>query len=184
MTLSDLSALGSFVSGFAVLVSLVFLYFQLRQIGAQVKQAEKNQQASIRQQRTARLVEMLATSTDAPFAQALVKGFAGAEDITDTQYAQFTFGMTASFRNCEDSFYQYADGLLNESAFDSLRLETRTQFRSAGIRVFWKTSRGAFGKEFVSFMNDMMETTSVHRGPDNALARWKSAVAAEKASAH
>jgi hypothetical protein len=39
MSLSDLAALGSFVSGLGVLVSLVFLYFQLRQIGVQVKQA-------------------------------------------------------------------------------------------------------------------------------------------------
>ena len=31
MTLSDLAALGSFVSGVAVLVSLAFLYFQMRQ---------------------------------------------------------------------------------------------------------------------------------------------------------
>jgi hypothetical protein len=47
MSLSDLAALGSFVSGVAVLVSLVFLYFQLRQVGAQVQQAERNQQAMI-----------------------------------------------------------------------------------------------------------------------------------------
>lgn len=47
MSLSDLAALGSFFSGFGVLVSLVFLYFQLEQIGSQVKQAEKNQRALI-----------------------------------------------------------------------------------------------------------------------------------------
>jgi hypothetical protein len=41
MSLSDLASLGSFVSGVAVLVSLVFLYFQLRQMNAQVLQTEK-----------------------------------------------------------------------------------------------------------------------------------------------
>ena len=184
MTLSDLAAIGSFISGFAVLISLAFLYFQLRQIGVQVKQAEKNQQASIRQQRTARLVEMLATATDASFAEALVKGFAGADDMTDTQYAQFGFGMTASFRNHEDSFYQHADGLLSESAFESLRLEVRPQLSSVGSRVFWKMVRGSFAEEFVSFMNDVMETTPVYRGSDDAFTRWKSAVAAERTSAH
>lgn len=34
MSRSDLASLGSFVSGFAVLVSLVFLYFQLRQMNS------------------------------------------------------------------------------------------------------------------------------------------------------
>lgn len=38
MSLSDLASLGSFVSGFAVLVSLVYLALQVRQ-------AEKNQRA-------------------------------------------------------------------------------------------------------------------------------------------
>lgn len=45
MSLSDLAALGSFVGGVAVLVSLIFLYFQLRQIGAQMAQADNNQRA-------------------------------------------------------------------------------------------------------------------------------------------
>jgi hypothetical protein len=37
MTLSDLAALGSFVSGLAVLVSLIFLWFQLRQMNEQIR---------------------------------------------------------------------------------------------------------------------------------------------------
>lgn len=41
MTLSDFAAIGSFVSGGAVLVSLVYLSLQVRQ-------TERNQQASIR----------------------------------------------------------------------------------------------------------------------------------------
>jgi hypothetical protein len=51
MTLSDLAPIGSFISGLAVLVSLVFLCFQRRQVGAQVQQTELHQQASIRQGR-------------------------------------------------------------------------------------------------------------------------------------
>ena len=49
MSLSDLAALGSFVSGLAVLVSLIFLYFQLRQVNRQVRQSEKNQLALMNQ---------------------------------------------------------------------------------------------------------------------------------------
>ena len=41
MSLSQLAEIGSFVSGVAILASLIFLYFQLRQINKQVKQAEK-----------------------------------------------------------------------------------------------------------------------------------------------
>src|SRR5215469_1497977 len=58
MPLSDLASLGSFVSGVAVLISLVFLYFQVRQVTAQVRQAERNQQASIRHTRVSRSVQL------------------------------------------------------------------------------------------------------------------------------
>jgi hypothetical protein len=58
MSLSDLASLGSFVSGIAVLLSLVFLYFQFRQVNLQVKQTEKNQQALIRQNRATRSVDL------------------------------------------------------------------------------------------------------------------------------
>jgi hypothetical protein len=49
MSLSALAEIGSFISGVAILSSLIFLYFQLRQINHQVKQAEKNQRSAIRQ---------------------------------------------------------------------------------------------------------------------------------------
>ena len=88
MSLSDLAALGSFINGLAVLVSLVFLYFQLKQIGAQVKQAEKNQQATIRQGRTARLVEILTRGTDPSVAEAITMASWGDEKMTITQLAQ------------------------------------------------------------------------------------------------
>ena len=49
MSLSDLASIGSLVSGMAVLVSLIFLYIQLREIHSQVLQAEKNQRAMMNQ---------------------------------------------------------------------------------------------------------------------------------------
>src|SRR5690348_18217117 len=57
MTLSDLASLGSFISGFAVLVSLIFLYFQLRQISEQVNQTERNQRALMQQGRANRVTD-------------------------------------------------------------------------------------------------------------------------------
>jgi len=51
MSLSDLASLGSFVSGLAVLISLIYLAIQ-------VQQAEQNQKAQIQQGRAARLVDL------------------------------------------------------------------------------------------------------------------------------
>src|SRR5215469_13035796 len=106
MSLSDLASLGSFVSGVAVLASLVFLYFQLRQIGLQVKQAEKNQQASIRQARVTRGVEMLrANQTDPLFLEAQTKLITGMyEKVELPQYYSFRTFANCRFLPAEDSF--------------------------------------------------------------------------------
>ena len=51
MSLSNLASLGSFVSGFAVLISLIYLALQVRQ-------SERNQQIAIRHSRASRIVEL------------------------------------------------------------------------------------------------------------------------------
>jgi hypothetical protein len=50
MSLSDLAALGSFVSGVAVMVTLIFLLLQMRQ-------ANRNQRALMQRMRSARNIE-------------------------------------------------------------------------------------------------------------------------------
>jgi len=74
MTLSDLAALGSFISELAVLISLFFLYFQLRQVNVQAQQAERTQQATIRHTRAARIVDIALASAELSWADAVRKG--------------------------------------------------------------------------------------------------------------
>ena len=52
MSLSDLASLGSFVSGFAVLISLIYLALQVRW-------TKRNQQIAIRHSRATRVVVSL-----------------------------------------------------------------------------------------------------------------------------
>jgi hypothetical protein len=181
MSLSDLAALGSFVSGFAVLVSLVFLYFQLRQISAQVLQGERNQQASIRAIRVSRIIDIFLALAEPSIADAVSKVGAGSPDVSDSQIRQFNFYCSARFRNAEDSFYQYREGLLNQVAFDSLVLGLHDSFEQPGMRAFYKRSRRIFGKEFAEFLDNLLAQTPVARGGDPA-ADWRTAVAAELAA--
>src|SRR5512135_2576923 len=99
MSLSDLASLGSFVSGVAVLASLVFLFFQVRQMTEQVRQSERNQQALIAQGARTRGVEIALARMDPSAADAIAKGMAGADDITSTQYQQFVSSPRFSFKS-------------------------------------------------------------------------------------
>ena len=85
MTLSDLASIGSLVSGVAVFGSLVLLFFQLRQLNQQVRLAEKNQQAAVRQGRITRSVDIQLARSDPSRADAYRRGLQNPGEITETE---------------------------------------------------------------------------------------------------
>ena len=180
MSLSQLGEIGSFVSGAAILTSLIFLYFQLRQINHQVKQAEKNQQSAIRQARAGRSIGIVLTGTEPSLADAFIKGAFGDEDISLTQHSQFSAVCRAIIINSEDTFYQHKDGLLDEASFVGFVAGMKGTMRYPGFRAQWKSARRNHGTEFVEFMDKLVAETPVARRID-ILTRWKASVAAEKA---
>jgi hypothetical protein len=172
MSLSDLASIGSLVSAIAVIISMIYL-------SVQVRQAHRNQQASIRQGRSMRIVNLFTAVINPSVADAVAKGIAGAEDISSTQFEQFTYYCMAQISHAEDSFYQHHDGLLNDAAFETFVSVLKSWFRSPGTRAVWKRARNAYAGEFVKFMDKAYAETLTDPSID-ALAQWKADVAAEK----
>ena len=172
MALSDLASLGSFVSGAAVLISLLFLYFQLGQLSRQVRQAEKNQQATVRQGRTATWVQIALALADRDLASAAI---AVETEPSDVQVRQFLAFIRALFANYEDTFYQHRAGLLDEVAFESWKRNVLVGLRSRARRLGWKSMRGAFGSEFEAFIDQLVAVAPLTRDPDAE--RWKADLA-------
>ena len=183
MSLSDLASLGSFVSGVAVLVSLVFLYFQLRQVNDQVRQTEKNQQASIRQARSTRAVDItLRVATEPSLCAALGKGSAGLDDIPEIELLQYYTYWRAAFYDWEDAFFQNKDGLLTDSGLRALATNLRNLLQQIGVRAQWRIQRADFSPEFAHWLNTLMVEAPVASG--SALAgAWRDALAAERGHA-
>jgi hypothetical protein len=116
MTLSDLASLGSFVSGVAVLVSLAFLYYQLRQIGAQMKQAEKNQRAMMTQGAVGRSVAQ--TNWIGEHAALFVKVGAAPETLTDAETLQIIAYVRTLVLNFQDYHHQHEGGLIDAMGYN------------------------------------------------------------------
>ncbi len=175
MSPSDVAAIGSLVSGFAVLVSLIYLSLQ-------VKQAERNQQASIRAARATRIVDLMLACTDPAVADAVLKGQQGSDEMSGTQLFQFTNYATARFFNAEDAFYQHREGLLNAFTFDAVSNGLRISLTSAAMRVIYKRQRVMMGREFVEFVDQLLATTAITPNVDQS-AQFKADIAAELAQA-
>jgi len=179
MSLSDLASIGSFISGLAVLISLIFLYFQLRQVNAQALQAERTQHATIRHTRAARIVEINLASVEPSWADAVAKGSAGDDDLSATQLRQFGAYVTARLSNAEDAFYQYSEGSFDKAAFDRFVGRMKFMFTFIGNRAAYKRRRTGLGPEFVAFMDELMSKTPVVPNVD-VLAQWKADIASER----
>ncbi|MBA2590614.1 MAG: hypothetical protein H0U98_18535 [Alphaproteobacteria bacterium] len=173
MSLVDLASIGSFVSGIAVLVSLVYL-------GLQVRQAKRHQQAAIRQGRADRIVMMCFSGGDPAVADAVAKGYAGADDITETQLIQFHYICRGIFYHFEEEFFQHKEGLANDAYYESFLKGTKLMACEPGLRVQWRQQRAGFVPEFAAVMDKLLAQTQPRLHSD-ALAQWKAAIAAEKA---
>ena len=171
MSLSDFASIGPFVSATAVVISLIY-------VSVQVRQAHRYQQASIRQGRSTRIVNLFMGASNPSVADAVAKGIGGAEDISSTQFEQFRYYCMAQISHAEDSFYQHQDGLLNDAAFETFVGALNGWFRSSGIRAIWKGTRNAFKGEFVEFMDKICAGTPA-APPIDALAQWKADVASQ-----
>lgn len=183
MTLSDLAALGSFVSGIAVLASLIFLFFQMRQMSEQVRQTERNQQALIAHGRVNRASDINMRLADPTLAEAVWKANTGADDLNLTQLWQHLYYSGAVFSGWSDSFYQFKSGLMNADDFASERNAIKFIMAPPAMRTAWKLSHAMYRKDFVEFMDGLIAETPVRLQHGDLLERWKSTFLSESRKA-
>jgi hypothetical protein len=172
MSLSDLASLGSFVNGFAVLISLIYLSLQVRQ-------TKRNQQIAIRHSRASRIVELQLALADPGVADAWLHGTGSPQEITQVELSQFINLCRALFFHFEDSFYQREEGLLNDDAFETVVAGARLSARSLGWRAAWRMARPNFGGRFLDFMDGVVAEAAADRPVDLSLEAWKAAFASE-----
>jgi hypothetical protein len=165
MSLSDLASLGSFVSGVAVLTSLIYLSLQVRQ-------AERNQQISIRHSRVSRIVELERALADPAMAVVWLRGSGSPQELTQTELSQFNSLCRAFFFHFEDSFYQREEGLLNDDAFETVVAGARLLARRLGVRAAWKVARPNFGGRFLAFMDGVVAKSAAEPPVDLSLASF------------
>jgi hypothetical protein len=172
MSLSDLASVGSFVSGFAVLISLIYLSLQVRQ-------TKRNQQIAIRHSRASRIVDLQLALADPGVAGAWLHGSGSPQEITQTELSQFINLCRALFFHFEDSFYQREEGLLNDDAFETVVAGARLSARSPGWRAAWRVARPNFAGRFLAFMDGVVAGSAAEPPVDLSLEAWKVAFASE-----
>lgn len=149
MSLSDLAAIGSFVSGIAVFFSFVFLALQLRQ-------ANRNQKALMQQGRTGRNVDILLKIADPQMSETIAAADAGGRTLSDSKIWSFYGFAAAVFWSYEDSFLQFQSKTLDVSSWESDVATLRRLIAAPPYRAVWKMARDGMSGGYRDYIDTLM----------------------------
>jgi hypothetical protein len=187
VTLSDLAAIGSLASGAAVLVSLILLYFQLREMNAQSRLNIHHTRAMIQQTRNERIINNVLLNASHPAVNALqMRGDAGDPAMTPEEIIGYFNLCSAELIFAEDSFYQHRDGLIDDERNAGMVFWFRNvRAAKPGFRATWRIMRGTMGANFTRFADDVMAQMATAEATDDraTAALWHRLVAEEQATA-
>jgi len=172
MSLSDLAAIGSFVSGVAVLVSLIYLGLQVRQYAlAQRATARQSVQAFMRQHQ-----RML---MDSNLAAIFLRGLGAEAGMTDVELMQFHAMVRDWLSFHEESFWLNSRGMLDDDGLKTANAGLGVLLRYPGFRAAWRLSRFSFSKGYGELVDAEARAAQSQGMPLSYLEGWKAAITAE-----
>jgi len=149
MSLSDLAAVGSFVSGIAVVISFIFLALQVRQ-------ANRNQRSLIQQARTGRNVESLHKMAEPPISELLAQAETKPESLSRAQiWSLYGYG-AGVFWSYEDSYMQFKTGTLQAGSWKSDLATLQRILAFPWLRVIWRMARDGMDRGYRDYVDLLM----------------------------
>jgi len=154
MSLSDLAALGSFISGLAVAITLIFLLLQMRQ-------TDRNQRAAMQLGLAARASDMFTRMSEPGFALVLTKATRSSEDLSEAELWTWQVHVISLLFSWETNFLHYRAGLLDKAGMDSEEGTIRASLTSPAFRAVWQLRRLALSKEFREYIDNIAAQVAV-----------------------
>jgi hypothetical protein len=169
--------LGDFIGGVGVVVTLVYLAFQIRQ-------NTRASRATTFLGLTNAWQDYLLTSASPEFSDLRNRAAADPSSVSESDYIRLYSHARVLFRRFENDFFQYRSGTFDSGAWEGYRHSLATDIlASASTRAFWEQQRSAFGPEFIAFIEEQIESARKIEQDDLAAAvrNWKELVEKESA---
>ncbi len=169
MSLSDLSSIGSLVSGLAVLVSLVYLSLQVRQ-------TERNQRALMNQGVANRISENIRWLTEPHINDLVVRVFAGDTQFTAQELNVLRLRLRSQLISTQDTYLQHKAGLADPMTFDNTLGVTTSHLAQPVFRAIWRSTRTTYAPEWMAYVDKLIDATPLATPLDD-VARYKADLA-------
>jgi hypothetical protein len=148
MDLDQLASIGEFLGGVGVILSLLYLAFQLRDHSRGLRSESYGRSLD----RLGRMQERFAEDSD--FARIYNKGLADPEGLSVEERIRFTWGCTEMFGAFEYMHYQQMQGDLPEEIWHRWQETIKFWMTFPGMRAWWHCKPSPFSTEFSSFVED------------------------------
>jgi len=175
LTLSDLASIGSFISGIAVLISLVYLTLQIRQ-------NTLAHRASAHQSRTNFLKDHMHLIADPGMASVYVRGITGDPNLSAVELSQFFSVMRSWCIGMSEIVWAHDHGVLDNETFEASAKAVTLMFAQPGPRAFWVVYQQTATPAFTRLV--LRALSEAPQGPaatlEASVDRWRSILAAQK----
>ena len=169
MSLSDLASIGSFVSGLAVLASLIYLSLQIRQ-------NTLTHRATAHMGRYAFAREQTQLLMDPRTAALTLKAFQDIENLSEVEAFQSHNHLQTFILGSEEMFWLHGQGFLDDHAFDAQMSVLLQLLGSPAGRASWKIGKSLMAPAFQKYVEHRLASHPT-ASPPPFLELWKSAVA-------
>lgn len=140
------------LGGLAVVASLVFVGLEIRQNTAVARGQARQELAALNQE------WLILQSTDSTFNDIYRRFWIVADSsFTASELARASWGMRLNLRRMENVYFQYQEGLVDESALKSYGFQViSAMFKTPRFMEFWVTNdeRRAYDPDFVKFLEE------------------------------
>lgn len=149
MSLSDLTAMGSFLSSIAVVFSFIFLALQVRQ-------SNRNQRSLMQQARTGRNLDTLLKMADPPISELLARAESNPAALGRAEVWSFYGFVGAVFWAFEDSYMQFKAGTLHPASWESDVATIERILAFPAFRVIWRMVRDGTSGSYRDYIDGVM----------------------------
>jgi hypothetical protein len=150
LTFEDLGNLGDFVGGLGVVVTLIYLATQIRHNTESVRGAAELDAARMR-------MEWHNVAASHPeLADLWERCFRDPSTVTPQEMAQFLWYISAYFHLLEGLWFQHRRGLLEDDAFQPIRIAIRGLLSNPVIFESWRNEMTVLSPGFRAFGNELL----------------------------
>ena len=152
MTLTELGSLGEFISGLAVVVTLVYLAIQIRHNTRAVRSSMHQDMI----ESSSRIAESISDNSD--LGRIVLKADQDYDGLTSEERIRFEAYAERIFANFESVFYSYRNSMIEEDLWDSWKSSYLGDISRDSIRRLWQVQRPPHLQDFMEFIDAFYQT--------------------------